>query len=290
MRGQIVRVTGRSTVSGGRGLPKVAEIALRHDDGALLEARIPDLVGAEYRPATVLRSIDPADFPVCPICLDAPGETREHVPPKPLGGSVMTRTCGPCNGKLGSRTESAMQDWYDSAFRISYSRQGDPHRFGHDRILIRKSPAGEYLLLHEKPSNGQDDTLGEALRGTGTLMSHQSWPHPNQYMNGLLKSAYLAACLSIRGVPIVPSAEEIRAELLAARDTRKRADVQLGPHAASLGFHRTGTPAVGPPLALVRTEIDNQATYLISLAGTLLVTWPFPEIDPITQFVPGEGE
>jgi hypothetical protein len=280
---QISRVTGRNTVPGGRGLPKIAEIAITNADGGLIEAGIPDLMAAGSSSAFLVRPINPAIFPVCPICLDAPGNTREHVPPKPLGGVVMTNTCRPCNAKLGSRTESAMQDWFDVAFRIFYTRDGDRRHFGHDRVLLRKTTKGEFVLLHEK---GDDESLGEALRHDGSVMSHQRWPHPNQYKNGLLKSAFLAACLSLGGVPIVPSADEIRAELLAARDTKRRAEVRLGPHAEALKAYRTGTAASGPPIALVRTEVDHEETILISLAGTLFVTWPFAEIDPRAQLTP----
>lgn len=41
-------------------------------------------------------------------------------------------------------------------------------------------------------------------------------------------------------------------------------------------------PTQGPPLALVRSE-HEEPRYFISLAGTVLVDWPFPEITPATS-------
>jgi hypothetical protein len=80
-------------------------------------------------------------------------------------------------------------------------------------------------------------------------------------------------------VPDIASAVAIRAELLAARDARRRRDVVLGPRAAAIKAFRTGQPAAGPTLAILRSE-EDEPRYLISLAGTILVDWPFPEVTP----------
>lgn len=296
VRAHITRVSGRNTETGGRGLPNVAEIEIAHDDGRVLQAYLPALQSGQSGTAALVRPIERATFRLCPICLESTGDTKEHVPPKPLGGVAMTYTCSACNGGLGSRSESAMQDWFDGAFRISYTREGDPAHFGHNRVLYRQTTSGEFVLLHEK-SRG---VLGDKLSAGGTFVSHQAWPHPNQYKTGLLKNAYLAACLSLRGVPGVESANEIRAELIAARDASSRAEVKMGERARGLKVYRTGGVASGPPLALVRTvagsaekdsdrtgqsaEQDGEVEYLISLAGTLLVAWPFPEIPATAQF------
>lgn len=295
LQGQITRVTGRDTETGGRGLPKVAEIEITHHDGRVIQATLPALQNVPTGMVTIVREIFRGEFPRCPICLAAAGDTKEHVPPKPLGGVAMTNTCRACNGGLGSRTESAMQDWFDGAFQISYTRDGDPAHFGHNRVLFRQTAEGEFVLLHEKGER-DPDVLGDAFRAGGQVVSHQAWPHPNQYRTGLLKSAYLAACLSLRGVPILESANEIRAELLAARDAPSRAAVAMGERARELKVWRTGSAASGPPLTLVRTvpelspegeggnaQPSTGGEYLISLAGTLLVSWPFPEIPPTAQ-------
>lgn len=287
--GRITRVTGWNTPEGGRGLPKVSEIEVTHDDGRVVHAKLRALQGKGAETAQLVRAISRARFRKCPICLEGPGETKEHVPPRQLGGVVMTYTCKACNGGLGSRTESALMDWFDDAFRIFYTRDGDQAPFGHDRVLFRRTEAGEFVLLHEKGTDRVADTFRDKMKPGVKLLSHQAWPHPAQYRTGLLKNAYLAACLSLGGVPLVESADEIRAELLAARDARSRANVTLGDRARNLRCYRTGSVASGPHLALVRAGRDDETVYLLSLAGTVLVSWPFPEIPPIVQ-VEGEPE
>ena len=46
---------------------------------------------------------------VCPLCLGSTDRspTREHVPAKKLGGTVLTLTCGPCNQRAGSLLQPA---------------------------------------------------------------------------------------------------------------------------------------------------------------------------------------
>lgn len=110
---------------------------------------------------------------------------------------------------------------------------------------------------------------------------HYTIPSPAEYMTGLLKSAYLAACLHFGGVVHTQSVMATRDELLQARDAKSRRHVQLGPIAEGLRVHRTGLAADGPPLALLRSDHDGMSTFLISLAGTILVEWPFTDLDPM---------
>ena len=109
---------------------------------------------------------------------------------------------------------------------------------------------------------------------------HYTFPRPAEYKTGLLKSAYLAACLHFGGVPDTPTFLAARDELLQARDATSRRKVHLGPIANQLKVYRTGLAANGPTLALLRSDHDGESTYLISLAGTLLVEWPFADLDP----------
>lgn len=99
-RAHIIRVSGRNTEADGRGLPKVAEIEIATDDGRVLQACLPALQSVQSGTAALVRPIERATFRVCPICLKSTGDTKEHVPPKPLGGVMMTYTCSACNGGL----------------------------------------------------------------------------------------------------------------------------------------------------------------------------------------------
>lgn len=113
--GRISQVTGRGTVTGGRGLPKIAEMAFTRADGSTIKAKLRAFLTGSQHAAQRVCLIDGGTFPYCPICFDAQADSREHVPPKQFGGSVMANACSSCNNKLGSRTESAMLDWFDGA-------------------------------------------------------------------------------------------------------------------------------------------------------------------------------
>lgn len=76
----------------------------------------------------------------------------EHVPPKAFGGAVMANTCAGCNNRLGSRTEAALQGWYDDAIQAHFTSDASPEPFGHDRIPMLKTEFGEVAMLTEKPS------------------------------------------------------------------------------------------------------------------------------------------
>lgn len=283
LQGRIRSVRGRNTKTPERGLPKISEIVLEHDDGQIVEALL-DPVAEGTLPVETrsVVAISPGFAPNCPICLVARATTAEHVPPKAFGGRVMTSTCARCNNGLGSRTESAMQDWFDGAFRVSYTSGDDPQPFGSDRAFFRQTADGEFVIMAERAQAEGEHTFRQRVQPGARFEMNLSEPRPAEYRTGFLKSAYLAAALHLRGLRDVPSVRETQAELLAARDAKRR-DVVLGPRARALRFHRTRQPASGPPLAIMRVVGEEQAEprYLISLAGTILVEWPFPEICPV---------
>lgn len=203
----------------------------------------------------------------------------EHVPPTAFGGMVMANTCADCNNRLGSRTEAALQDWFDDAIRAHFTSDASPEPFGHDRILLLKTDSDDVVMLMEKPSPEGASPL-ERLKDTNVEI-HYTVPRPAEYKTGLLKSAYLAMCLHFGGVVHSESVMSARDELLQARDAKSRRHVQLGPVAEGLRVHRTGLAANGPSLALLRSDHQGTCTYLISLAGTILVEWPFADLDPM---------
>lgn len=170
-----------------------------------------------------------------------------------------------------------MQDWFDRACRIRVTVSGNHRPLAEDRALIRQTADGMMIFVLDGAQ--EEDRWSEHLQPGASGDVRFIQPRRAEFMNGLLKSAYLAACLHLKTVPDVPSSAEIRRELLAARDARSRRDVALGSRAASLNAYRTDRPATGPQLALMRDATDSR--FLISLAGTVLVDWPFPEISPV---------
>lgn len=282
MQGRLRHVRGRHAKDGHAGLPKLSELVIEHDDGRVLEATVlPTGPNVRRDTATGVCLIAPVHFSLCPICQVNPADTKEHVPPVALGGRAMTSTCGTCNNTLGSRTEAAMQDWFDSAVRVHYTADGDPRPFGHTRALVLRTKDGEVIVMPERGSDpGAEFTA--RLRQGGKVNSHWRRPAPAEIKNGMLKSAYLAACLHLGEVPDVESAEAIRRELVAVTDAPRRTDIVAGPRAAGLQFYRTGAPptvALGLMHAPGLPNGEGQE-HLIALAGTVLVDWPFPEINP----------
>lgn len=224
-------------------------------------------------------AIAPGRFEFCPICYVRPADSREHVPPPAFGGQVMTYTCARCNNTFGSRTESSLQDWYDNAGRVRLTRADHPRPIAQFRTNLLTTETNEFVLMTERGSDPGVEF--DQVVGKEELSMEIVPPVFAEVLNGILKSVYLAAALHMGGVPATPSATEIRGELQAVLTASNRADVIAGPRASALSFYRTGTPPTGPPLAVLRDD-DRDADF-ISLAGTVLVGWPFPEIDPITR-------
>src|SRR5689334_3212670 len=161
---------------------------------------------------TMISEIQERLFEACPIC-GAPATDDEHVPPASMGGKIMTRTCGPCNNRLGSHIEADLADWYDNA--LTLPRFGAPAVRGNrssSRILWRTTPAGEFALLLD---GRHDPAIIDMLR-SGQVDIAGLLPDRNRYRLALLKHAYLAGCMMF-GVLQGEAADEVRHDLITAR-------------------------------------------------------------------------
>jgi hypothetical protein len=292
LAGEIVEVTGRLAEGGHSGLPAIERITLRLDaDGTELEFSLPS--SGPHSPLDLVAPIFAQSFarvdrsrgtwsPVCPICLTEGPLSDDHVPQGPLSGSEMTMTCEPCNNLLGSRVESELQDWFDHVLvgpRFAHQDVPGPRRS--PRVLYREGPNGLGLLLDDP-----GPVIMEMIR-TGTFWLHFRPPDPRRFKLAALKHAYLAVCLYLGYVPGIRDAVEIRADLLAARDTPRHVPPPVSGHADRLSLYRSDLAPQGPPLAIVATcpeNPDEEPEYLISLAGTLFVSWPFSIVPPMRHF------
>lgn len=74
----------------------------------------------------------------------------------------------------------------------------------------------------------------------------------------------------------------IRKDLTGARNARSNGDVPHSSLAAGLGLMRSYDGPAGPPLALavVPTSRPDTGEVWISLAGSMLVQWPLPDVSP----------
>ncbi len=191
-------------------------------------------------------------------------------------------TCKRCNNVLGSVVETELEHWYDDALvGVTFEHEDVPGARKLPRLLTLKGPDGFALI----PDGGDlPPAVDPMLRSGSFTMTHRP-PDPRRYRLALLKHAYLAACLYLGYVPGIAEADEIRRDLIAARDTPKRDQPPASPPAERLKFYRSGRGRQGPPLAIVAARRPGENPEpLISLAGTLFVSWPFSTVPPRNIF------
>jgi hypothetical protein len=249
-------------------------------DGRVLDIASQPMASGGPVEVTVIEEIQGRLFHSCPICWD-PATDDEHVPPASLGGKIMTRTCGPCNHRLGSHVEADLADWYENALTLprfgSSGIRGD-RKSG--RILWRTTPAGEFVLL----MNGRYDPAIIDMLKSGQVDLAGLLPDRNRYHLALLKHAYLAACMKF-GVLQGDAADEIRQDLIAARDAASRQAVPESRLALGLTVLRRHQPS-SPVTAPVVTAVAHEPTgpcHGVLLAGRVFVSWssrPFDVHEP----------
>jgi hypothetical protein len=239
-------------------------------DGRVLDIAIRPEASGEPIQVTVIEEIQGRVFDSCPIC-GAPVSDDEHVPPASMGGKIMTRTCGPCNHRLGSHVEADLADWYDNALTLprfgSSGVQGDRKS---SRILWRTTPAGEFVLL----MNGHYDRAITDMLKSGQVDLAGLLPDRNRYHLALLKHAYLAACMKF-GVLQGDAADQVRRDLIAARDAANRKAVPESALALGLTVlrqHQPFRPVTAPVVRAVAHE-PNGPCHGVLLAGRVFVSW-----------------
>src|SRR5690606_16801154 len=120
------------------GLATVHSMTLRRPDGSTFAFGRIDNNGRSAVGVDVLAIARPVFFDRCPICLSPDPATDEDVPPKAVGGSVMTRTCDRCNCGLGSVIEPDLVDWWEDALGfVSLSHADIRGARRVPRILVR---------------------------------------------------------------------------------------------------------------------------------------------------------
>ena len=272
--GEIKAVSGRRAAPATRGLPALQEMQLQLPDGSVLDFTSPSS-GPREGQLDIVTDIFPMSFartgtpwaPVCPICLGPRPRTKEHVPQRGLGGWEMTTTCQRCNNEIGSRAEVELQDWFDHALvdvRFAHPDVRGARRG--PRIYLLDSAQGFGLL----PDAELADKV-KAMLEAGTFQLHYRAPDPRRFRIALLKHAYLAACLYLGYVPDVEEAVAIREVPVAVRDAPRRQRPPEHPLAERLVVYRSGRPAAGPPLAIMKARLadveQGVPPYLISLAA-----------------------
>jgi len=132
----------------------------------------------------------------------------------------MTWTCNRCNNHFGSRVEVDLLDWYEGPLTTWFASETVRGKRKTGRLLVRWTENGEYVLL---PAGKSDEIYAEILAAGNVEMEYDT-PEHERWSIALLKCVYLALCIKF-GVIEGEWADQVRADLLAARDARSRADV-----------------------------------------------------------------
>lgn len=217
---------------------------------------------------TVIEPIRRRVFESCPICGD-PATSEEHVPPERIGGKKLTLTCEPCNNRLGSYVEPDLIDWFEGAITRPLLRSAavqGPRK--EKRLLVRNTPNGAPVLVVE----GRAHPDLPAMLASGEIALDAPLPNWGRCMTALLKHAYLAACL-VYGRLEGEVADEIRRDLVAARDAKSRQDVQVSKLAMGLTVCRTYDPSTDEPA--IRATLHEPAGDVegVLLVGRIFVSW-----------------
>lgn len=251
-----------------------SSLSIELADGGILAAQTPVRSGQEVRIRAV-RPIAEQYFDVCPICGNAATE-EEHVPPRSVGGRVMTRTCLPCNNGLGSKVEADLVDWHDDAVTLpAFSGDAVQGRRRASRITVRATPDGRFVLLMD----GDADPAVRDLLLSGQVDLTAFQPDPNRVRLALLKHSYLAACL-LNGPLASPEADAVRADLIAARDAPNRRDVPLSEIALGLTILRSNEPLPinWPVVYCIAATAEGTEVHGVTLARTTFVSWSWEPV------------
>jgi hypothetical protein len=123
-------------------------------------------------------------FWVCPLCLHAFGEdalearflTREHVPPRGVGGKRMTLTCGPCNWEGGAADSHAGKEAHLFEFAggtLPEIKASLKTRSG--TVPIRLSGAGQGLQMFGVPQAASKEQHAAVFADFDAATHGENW-------------------------------------------------------------------------------------------------------------------
>lgn len=223
-------------------------------------------------------TVERHNFPVCPICLGSESLTDEHVPMKALGGRVMTRTCAPCNNKIGSLSEEALSRLAlgEVQIELQFSGAEAPRGWRKATAIIRQVPA-QPPILHVR--RGDPELIAAVSDGFPFEARYTLF---NTFPLGIavLKYAYLAACVWLRAIPQSGEASAFREILVTVRDGNEP-DPSTREAVGALVKNLELVENASMSESLVLTEpTADQAAWTFVMGGRIAIRWPFDETLP----------
>ncbi len=223
-------------------------------------------------------AVQPLHFPCCPICFSTDELTAEHVPMAALGGTVMTSTCKPCNNILGSVAEEELRRAFNAEVVVRAEALGASSVRGPRRATayLRRARGREPVLVLESSHR----EFVEVIESPGPKNVSYALLDPFLAEVALLKYSYLASCMRLQGIPRSPSADAVRAVLIAVRDGRiPEARNLIERVVRAWPFIRVENGHPVSPIILVEPTV-TQPNWLFVLAGSIAVRWPLADINP----------
>lgn len=219
--------------------------------------------------------VAPGRFPSCPICLAPNPEAAEHLPPKSMGGVVMTWTCQRCNNDFGT-AEEELRRYLELEVKVQAEAPGaGPVRGRRSATVALRStpgrPPGAFVKSAAPDFNDLLISGASQLRVAPLDM--------DLVRAAALKQAYLAACLHLRAVPTSGAVEGARRILLAARD-RDALSLRCGLAEFAVEAPRWIEAEDVPPVMLIEPASDV-AAWLFAFAGRFTTPWPFADVRPL---------
>lgn len=272
--GTISYVEGRGSAAT-RGLAAMHEMHLDLADGGslgIVRFRPPSLEQRQHR---AVARIPRVDFERCPICLEPDPKSEEHVPPRSMGGVVLSVTCDRCNNEFGSRFETHLLDWFEDAFHVRMGSNLVPGDRRIPRLLRRQATNGRPVLMVDR---GRVDPDIARMLDSGDFSLLVAAADPRRMRVALLKSAYIAACALAGEILDTPLAAQTRELLVRMRDLPRREVVPEHALLDDLHFGRSYVEAIPEVRLTISEAADGSRDFAIELAGVVAVRWPFERI------------
>ena len=211
------------------------EIKQREAPATALRRGVFDLGCAAFKQSfpVIAKDIPLEGFYVCPLCLRAFGEealrllTREHVPPRSVGGHRLVLTCRECNSAGGHETDSHARkeaDLFDfAAGRLKEIKAGLRTTSGQVPIRLSAAPGGVLAIIVPKAASTTAQATVES--DFGGSVGEGNWEgftfkvvfapfSTKRAAASWLRSAYLAffAALGYRFI-LRPELDDVRAKI-----------------------------------------------------------------------------
>lgn len=232
--------------------------------------------------------VDGFEFDVCPICLDPEPTSEEHVPPRSLGGRVMTLTCNGCNNDLGTAENELRRLLNLETTAHIETTDGSVRGRRSAEVALRRSVDDSARAFVRSAAPEFDSVVNS---GAGMASFRQL--DMAQVSAAALKHSYLAACLVQREVPDTEGVDRVRTVLLAARGRDRPALVAglnaLLEHGGTPRVEWVETPGV-PPVFLFPRDGAEGRQWMFLLGGRFTLPWPFADVDPLPASLPSPAD